>query len=96
MLGLRWFIARWEKGKKKWWMDWDRAGEGLERDIKETLTTVLDEKVLSVPLRAAEALGDMVKVQRQETAKVNEELDYVSLEGSQTQTVEAIKEQKRS
>jgi len=33
VLGLRMFIGRWEKGQKRWWMDWNRAGEGLERDV---------------------------------------------------------------
>ena len=32
--GIRWMVARWEKAKKKWWRDWDRVGQGLERDLK--------------------------------------------------------------
>ena len=34
IVGLRWFVGRWEKGKTRWWEDWHRVGNGLERDIK--------------------------------------------------------------
>ena len=33
-LGVRWAVGRWERAKGKWWKDWDRVGEGLERDLK--------------------------------------------------------------
>lgn len=33
-LGVWWMVGRWEKAKKRWWRDWDRVGEGLERDVK--------------------------------------------------------------
>lgn len=31
---LRLFIRSWDKAQSKWWADWDRAGQGLERDVK--------------------------------------------------------------
>jgi len=31
---IRWGVASWEKAKKRWWQDWKRVGEGLERDLK--------------------------------------------------------------
>ncbi|KAF8973067.1 hypothetical protein BDZ97DRAFT_1989233 [Flammula alnicola] len=31
---IRWAIGRWEKSKKRWWQDWARVGEGLDRDLK--------------------------------------------------------------
>ena len=33
-LGVWWMVGRWEKAKKKWWRDWERIGQGLERDVK--------------------------------------------------------------
>lgn len=33
-LGIRWMVARWEKARRRWWRDWDRVGQGLERDIR--------------------------------------------------------------
>lgn len=33
-LGVWWMVGRWEKAKRRWWRDWDRIGEGLERDVK--------------------------------------------------------------
>ncbi|KIJ49553.1 hypothetical protein M422DRAFT_225376 [Sphaerobolus stellatus SS14] len=75
VVGLRWFIARWEKGKRRWWQDWNRAGEGLERDLKEALKVLLNEKILGVPLRAADALEKMASARQQQAATVNEQLD---------------------
>ena len=31
---IRWAIGSWEKSKKRWWQDWARAAEGLDRDLK--------------------------------------------------------------
>lgn len=32
--GLRWAVSKWEKAKKKWWMDVHRVGDGLKRDLQ--------------------------------------------------------------
>jgi hypothetical protein len=34
LVGVRWGVGAWERAKKGWWADWDRVGEGLERDLK--------------------------------------------------------------
>ena len=34
VLGLRWAVGHWEKAKKRWWDDWKRIYDGLERDLK--------------------------------------------------------------
>lgn len=31
--GLRWSVGKWEKAKRVFWADWERVGEGLERDL---------------------------------------------------------------
>jgi hypothetical protein len=31
---LRWTVGRWKRANKRWWEDWDRVGDGLERDLK--------------------------------------------------------------
>ena len=33
-IGVRWAVGKWERAKRKWWKDWDRVGEGLERDLR--------------------------------------------------------------
>lgn len=33
-VGVRWMVGRWERAKRRWWRDWERVGEGLERDLK--------------------------------------------------------------
>lgn len=39
--GVWWMVGRWEKAKKRWWRDWDRIGEGLERDLQVCINGVL-------------------------------------------------------
>jgi hypothetical protein len=34
LLSIRWGVGRWEKGKKRWWQDWVRVTDGLDRDLK--------------------------------------------------------------
>lgn len=34
VFGVWWMVGRWEKAKRRWWRDWDRIGEGLERDLQ--------------------------------------------------------------
>jgi hypothetical protein len=31
---IRWAVGKWEKSKERWWQDWSRVGEGLDRDLK--------------------------------------------------------------
>ena len=33
-LGMRLMVGRWDKAKRRWFRDCDRAGKGLERDLK--------------------------------------------------------------
>ena len=40
-LGVRWAVGRWDKAKKRWWRDWNRVGEGLERDLKVSAKPIL-------------------------------------------------------
>ena len=34
---IRWAVGKWETSKKRWWQDWSRVGEGLDRDLKVCL-----------------------------------------------------------
>lgn len=36
--GVWWMVQRWEKAKRRWWKDWERIGEGLERDLQVSLS----------------------------------------------------------
>lgn len=31
---VRRVVGKWEKEKKRWWADWERIGQGVERDLK--------------------------------------------------------------
>ncbi|KAL0578284.1 hypothetical protein V5O48_003695 [Marasmius crinis-equi] len=50
--GIRMTQSSVEKAKKRWWEDFDRVSEGLDRDVRKTVESVLDEKVLVVARRA--------------------------------------------
>jgi hypothetical protein len=34
LLGVRWAVGRWERAKRKWWLNWTRVGDGLGRDLE--------------------------------------------------------------
>ena len=48
-LGVRWAVGRWEKAKRRWWKDWDRIGEGLDRDLKVSVPLSSFEDGLMYP-----------------------------------------------
>lgn len=48
LAGLRWAVGGWEKAKRKWWKDWDRVGEGLERDLKVCQSGFVNEMNFNV------------------------------------------------
>ncbi|KAI0085183.1 hypothetical protein BDY19DRAFT_897157 [Irpex rosettiformis] len=73
-LGIRWMVGRWEKAKKKWWKDWDRIGQGLERDLKITLDRTISTQVLVVPSSAADTLEKLAKKRREEIEILKDEL----------------------
>ena len=31
---VRWAVGKWERSKRRWWDDWNRVGESLERDLR--------------------------------------------------------------
>ena len=37
LASIRVAIGRWEKAKKRWWGDWKRVSQGLERDLSVSL-----------------------------------------------------------
>jgi hypothetical protein len=40
LASVRWSIGIWEKAKRRWWEDWVRICDGLERDLKVTATVI--------------------------------------------------------
>ncbi|KAI4521848.1 hypothetical protein K525DRAFT_279147 [Schizophyllum commune Loenen D] len=72
LASVRVAIGRWEKAKRRWWGDWKRVSEGLERDLSTTLDTVLRERVCAIPDAACKGLLRRVE-QRHETIDVQEE-----------------------
>ncbi|KAL1695587.1 hypothetical protein GGG16DRAFT_121775 [Schizophyllum commune] len=72
LASVRVAIGRWEKAKKRWWGDWKRVSEGLERDLSTTLDSVLRERVCAVPDAACKGLLRRVE-QRHEVIDAQEE-----------------------
>ena len=53
-VGLRWAVGRWEKAKRQWWKNWDRIGQGLERDLKVSMFFAVNN-----PVRVHELTNDV-------------------------------------
>ncbi|OSD07093.1 hypothetical protein PYCCODRAFT_1431273 [Trametes coccinea BRFM310] len=74
VLGVRWAVGRWEKAKKRWWKDWDRVGEGLERDLKATLTQTMDQRVVVVAEKACSGLENIASKRKAEIQQLQDEV----------------------
>lgn len=56
LLSIRWGVGRWEKGKKRWWQDWVRVTDGLDRDLKVRVSELVlscERSLIQVLLRKA-------------------------------------------
>jgi len=42
LTSIRWAVGKWEKSKKRWWQDWKRVAEGMDRDLRVCATKFLD------------------------------------------------------
>ncbi|OBZ70860.1 hypothetical protein A0H81_09080 [Grifola frondosa] len=73
-VGIRWAVGSWEKAKKAWWRDWDRVGEGLERDLRATLTRTIDEHVVVVPETVCSGLESLAAQRKEEVEELQEEV----------------------
>ncbi|KAI0744207.1 hypothetical protein C8Q80DRAFT_884452 [Daedaleopsis nitida] len=73
-VGVRWAVGRWERAKRRWWKDWDRIGEGLDRDLKATLAQTMEDHVTVVPEIACSSLEGLVSKRKAETEELREEV----------------------
>ncbi|KAI0665946.1 hypothetical protein C8Q78DRAFT_1062241 [Trametes maxima] len=80
VLGVRWAVGRWEKAKRRWWKDWDRVGEGLERDLKTTLDRTMDQHVVLVADSACTGLETIVQKRKTEVQELVEEVQSLEAE----------------
>lgn len=80
LLGIRWAMGRWQKAKKRWWEDWRRVGEGLDRDVNETISKVLRDQATVVPTYAAKELESLAAKRREELEHKSKELEALETE----------------
>ncbi|KAG7446332.1 uncharacterized protein BT62DRAFT_1075912 [Guyanagaster necrorhizus] len=78
LLGVRWGVGHWEKAKQRWWEDWHRVVDGLERDLKKTLDNIVLEKVVAVADKGCSGLSALIEKRNQEIGEVAEELAKLS------------------
>ncbi|KAI0645917.1 hypothetical protein C8Q79DRAFT_1071559 [Trametes meyenii] len=83
VLGVRWAVGRWEKAKTRWWKDWDRVGEGLERDLKVTLDRTMDQHVVLVAETACTGLETIVGKRKTEVQELVDEVQSLEAELSE-------------
>ncbi|KAH9839298.1 uncharacterized protein C8Q71DRAFT_748879 [Rhodofomes roseus] len=82
--GVRWAVGRFERAKRKWLQDYDRVGEGLERDLRATLDQTVNERVLVVSDKACDGLEQAVSKRTDEIAELKEAVDVLEDELSRT------------
>ncbi|KAL1744792.1 hypothetical protein HDZ31DRAFT_82421 [Schizophyllum fasciatum] len=92
LASVRVAIGRWEKAKRRWWSDWKRVSEGLERDLATTMDTVVRESVCAVPDAACKGMVRLVE-QRREALDAQEET-LRALEAEE-RTLETVKVEKQ-
>ncbi|KAI0368352.1 hypothetical protein BV20DRAFT_969410 [Pilatotrama ljubarskyi] len=80
VLGVRWAVGRWDKAKKRWWKDWDRVGEGLERDLKDALSRTMEQHVVLVSETACSGLEKIVAKRKAEVQELKEEVQSLEAE----------------
>ncbi|KAK1236318.1 hypothetical protein PQX77_000434 [Marasmius sp. AFHP31] len=73
--GIRLTQTRVEKAKKRWWEDFDRVSEGLDRDIGKEVEKVLDEKVLVVARKACAEVDNWGREAKEEVERGKEALE---------------------
>jgi len=89
--GIRWGVGKWEKAKKRWWQDWARVGQGLDRDLKvcghpsrnssmliadqATLDQTMRQQVTVVAEAASTGVSDLVKRREEELSLMSKELE---------------------
>ncbi|KAK0461317.1 uncharacterized protein EV420DRAFT_1531519 [Desarmillaria tabescens] len=78
LLGVRWGVGHWEKAKQRWWEDWHRVVDGLERDLKKTLDDTMLEKVVVVADKGCSGLSTLIGKRNQEISEVAEEVAKLS------------------
>jgi hypothetical protein len=74
---MRWAVGKWERTKKRWWEDWERLSQGLERDLKVTLENVMKEKVTVVADSGCAAFHQLAETRKDEIAKLDQELEVL-------------------
>ncbi|TRM69509.1 hypothetical protein BD626DRAFT_553968 [Schizophyllum amplum] len=80
LASVRVAMGRWEKAKRRWWGDWKRVSEGLERDLKSTLDTVMRQRISAVPDMACKGVLQLVEQRREAMAVQDEALRELEAE----------------
>ncbi|KAG7098830.1 hypothetical protein E1B28_000734 [Marasmius oreades] len=74
-VGVRITQSHVEKAKKRWWADFDRVSEGLDRDVRKAVETVLDEKVFVVARKACTEIDKWGKEAKEAIEKSKDALE---------------------
>ncbi|KZT66376.1 hypothetical protein DAEQUDRAFT_715056 [Daedalea quercina L-15889] len=75
--GIRWAVGRFERAKKKWLKDYDRVGEGLERDLTTTLEQTVNDRVLVVADKACDGMEHAAAKRKAEIEELREEVEVL-------------------
>ncbi|KAF8635207.1 hypothetical protein AX17_003983 [Amanita inopinata Kibby_2008] len=80
LVSVRWAVGKWERAKKRWWEDWVRVCQGLERDLKATLDKVMKERVTVVAESGCAGIQQLADQRMEEIANAAKELKTLQSE----------------
>ena len=70
------------KARRRWWKDWARVGEGLDRDVRNALDEVIQNQVFAVPRTACNGLEELISKRRKELDAMEDDLQRLSAESA--------------
>jgi len=71
---IRWAVGQWEKSKKRWWQDWKRVAEGMNRDLRLKLHTTMRQQVVVVADKACDEMSTLIAAREEGLEEVVKEL----------------------
>jgi len=70
---VRWGVGQWEKAKRKWWEDWRRVGDGLDRDLRSTLHRTFTNQISVLATTSSQGVRSAIDRREAELASINDE-----------------------
>ena len=77
LIGIRWAVGSWVRARASWWSAFKRIGEGLGRDMQDSLEDVMQKQVCLIPeetCRGIKKLAEKRELEIEEAQDIVENL----------------------